>query len=189
VRALVAEAAALDRFIADHGWSGCIIGGIANLRWGEPRLTRDVDATIIAGFGTERPVIDALLEAYHPRLPDAVAFAIENRVLLLESGEGVPLDIALGALPFEEEMVARATPAELAPGLRVRTVSAEDLVVLKAFADRDRDWVDIAGVAARQSGAIDWAAVFERLRPLVELKEAPGILARLQAVRDRHAEA
>jgi hypothetical protein len=67
-----------------------------------------------------------------------------NRVVLLESGSGIAIDIALGGLPFEAEMVARATREELAPGSFARTVSAEDLIVLKAFADRDRDWIDIA---------------------------------------------
>lgn len=183
MKRLVAQAAALDRFITERGWSGCIIGGVANLRWGEPRLTRDVDATIITGFGGEAPYIATLLEAFRPRIPDAARFAIENRVVLLESEEGIPLDIALGGLPFEEEMVARATSAELAPGVYVRTVSAEDLVVLKGFAARDRDWVDIAGIVARQGPALDWEAVLSRLRPLVELKEAPEILSRLAAMR------
>ena len=184
MRQLVAQAAALDRFIADRGWAGCIIGGVANLRWGEPRLTRDVDATIITGFGGEGPYIHALLEAFRPRIPDAAAFASENRVVLLESADGIPMDVALGGLPFEIEMVARATREELAPGMFVRTVTAEDLVVLKAFAARDRDWVDIAGIAARQGPALDWDAVFARLQPLVELKEAPEILARLRAVQE-----
>jgi hypothetical protein len=185
MRPLIAQAAALDAFIADQGWSGCIIGGIANLRWGEPRLTRDVDATIIVGFGTEAPFVNTLLAAYSPRIPDAAAFAFENRVLLLQSADGIPLDIALGGLPFEEEMIGRSTRAELAPGVMVRTVSAEDLIVLKAFAARDRDWVDIAGIATRQSTALDWDAVFERLRPLVELKESPAILTKLQSIREQ----
>ncbi len=187
MRRLVAQAAALDRFITERGWSGCIIGGMANLRWGEPRLTRDVDATIITGFGGEAPYIEALLQEFRPRIADAARFAMENRVVLLLSEDGIPLDIALGGLPFEEEMVARATSVELAPGVFVRTVSAEDLVVLKAFADRDRDWVDIAGIAARQGPALDWDAVVARLGPLVELKEAPEILSKLTAVRANHA--
>lgn len=185
MRRLIAEAAALDRFITDRGWAGCIIGGVANLRWGEPRLTRDVDATVFAGFGEEEPYIDALLTAYQSRIPDAAAFARENRVVLVVSDDGIPLDVALGGLPFEQEMIGRATRAEMAPGVFVRTVSAEDLVVLKAFAARDRDWVDIAGVAARQGPALDWEAVFARLEPLVGLKEDPEILTRLRAVQDR----
>lgn len=186
---LVALAAELDQFIADRGWSGCIIGGIANLRWGEPRLTRDVDATIVTGFGNEARFIRVLLDRFPSRIPDAAAFAQVNRVLLLASDAGIPIDIALGGLPFEEEMVGRATRAELAPNIFVRTVSAEDFVVLKAFAARDRDWLDIAGVAARQRDSLDWEAILVRLQPLVELKEEPEILVRLRAVRRQHERA
>jgi hypothetical protein len=33
----------------------------------------------------------------------------------------------------------------------LHTCSAEDLIVLRAFADRSKDWVDIEGVIIRQS--------------------------------------
>lgn len=44
-------------------------------RWGEPRLTRDVDLTVIAGFGTEETVVDALLDGLTARMDDARTFA------------------------------------------------------------------------------------------------------------------
>jgi hypothetical protein len=184
VKRLVAQAAELDGFITSRGWRGCIIGGIANLRWGEPRLTRDVDATVFTGFGDEARYIEALLAEYQPRVSDAAGFALANRVVLAQSSDGISLDIALGGFPFEEEMVARATRAELAPGIFARTVSAEDLVVLKAFAARDRDWLDVTGIAIRQGKALDWDAIVERLTPLVELKEAPEILVKLRSIRE-----
>jgi len=51
--------------------------------------------------------------------------------------------------------------------------------VLKAFADRAKDWVDVEGIIIRQSGRIDWPYVRAQLAPLVELKEAPEILRQL----------
>ena len=68
------------------------------LRWGEPRLTRDVDLTIVTAYGAEAPVVDGLLGRFTPRIDDARAFALQNRVLLLAAGNDVPLDVALGAL-------------------------------------------------------------------------------------------
>jgi len=59
------------------------------------------------------------------------------------------------------------------------TVSAEDLSVLKAFAARGRDWVDIEGIIVRQAGTLDWRYVDEQLGPLAALKEEPGILTDL----------
>jgi hypothetical protein len=74
-----------------------------------------------------------------------------------------------------------AADFEYVPGIALKTVSAEDLVVLKAFANRDRDWIDIAGIATRQP-SLDWPATFARLAPLVELKGQPEIVAHLARV-------
>jgi hypothetical protein len=186
---LIEQAAALDRFFAERNWSACLIGGIANTRWGELRLTRDVDATVFSGFGNEADFIDPILSAFEPRIPEAKLFALTNRVVLARGPSGIGLDIALGGFPFEQQMIERATREELAPGLFARTASAEDLVVMKAFAARPRDWNDIAGIIVRQGPALDWSAVLERLQPLVALKEAPEILVKLEEVRRETADA
>ena len=94
--------------------------------------------------------VDALLRVFSPRSQGAREFALAHRVLLLRDAQGIPLDISLGALEFERGMVMRASEwrVENCPG--VLTCCAEDLVVTKAFAGRDRDWADIAGVITRQ---------------------------------------
>lgn len=48
---LIQQAAELQGFLAAQGWRFCIIGGVATIRWGEPRLTRDVDVSLFSGFG------------------------------------------------------------------------------------------------------------------------------------------
>ena len=154
-------------------------GLLALQRWGEPRETIDVDLTLLTGFDDETPFVEALLERYAGRIDDAAGFAHANRVLLLRSASGVGIDVALGALPFEESVVARATRFEFPGDVGLRTCSAEDLVVLKAFAARERDWVDVDGVIVRQAGALDWTYVDAWLRPLAVLKDAPEILTEL----------
>lgn len=160
-------------------WRFCFIGGLAVQRWGEPRETVDVDLTLLTGFAGERRFVDTLLERFAARIDDAAAFALENRVLLLRAASGVGLDIALGGLPFEEEAVTRASDFRFPADVALRTCSAEDLLVLKAFADRPKDWVDIDGILIRQTGHIDWDYVEAQLAPLAELKAAPDILSRL----------
>jgi hypothetical protein len=100
-------------------------------------------------------------------------------LIRLRSVSGVGIDIALGGLPFEESVVARATRFTFPGDVALLTCSAEDLIVLKAFAARGRDWVDIEGIIVRQAAALDWAYIDEHLGPLAELKEAPEILAEL----------
>ncbi|MEX2401281.1 MAG: hypothetical protein WD423_10955 [Rhodothermales bacterium] len=41
--------------------------------------------------------------------------------------------------------------------------------MMKAFANRDRDWADLAGIIARQGEAIDWNLVSDELGELLEV--------------------
>jgi len=176
-------AADLRRRFDERGWRFCLIGGLALQRWGEPRETIDIDVTLLTGFGTEQSFVERILAWYEPRVADPVDFALENRVLLVQAPSGVGIDIALGGMPFEESAVARSTLYEFAPDIRLPTASAEDLIVMKAFASRPKDWVDLEGMVIRQAGRLDWAYVESQLHPLVALKEEPEILERLAALR------
>ncbi len=170
----------------ERRWKFCFIGGLALQRWGEPRFTRDVDLTLLTGFGGEETYIDCLLAHFTPRRADAKDFALRYRVLLLLSSAGVGLDVALGGLPFEEEVVRRATLFTFAPGYNLLTCSAEDLIVTKAFAARPQDWVDVEGVVIRQGARLDRTYALRELAPLCTAKDEPAILPRLREVFERH---
>ncbi len=184
MRQLIEIASELQEVCDSKRWRSCVIGGLAVQRWGEPRLTRDVDISLFTGFGTESAFVDALLDLYHGRVTDAGAFALRNRVLLLQKG-GVGIDIALAAIPFEERVLARATIFEFLPGAGIRTCSAEDLIVYKGFADRPRDWIDVEGILLRQQGRLDLELVFSELTLLSEAKESPEIVHKLRFLIDR----
>ena len=186
MNALFAAAADVQSFLTDRGWVAAVIGGLAVQRWGEPRQTRDVDVALLTGIGTEAAYVDALLSRYAARRPDARTFALTYRVVLVETASGIPLDISLAALPYEERVMARATPYAFAPDCLVRTCSAEDLIVLKAFADRPQDWLDVEGIIVRQGRALDRGLVVEELAALLELKEDVTPQGTLHELFDRH---
>jgi len=171
VNPIFAAALEVQAFCQARGVGFCFIGGLALQRWGEPRLTQDVDLTVISGFGREAEFADLFLSAFAPRIPDARAFALRHRVLLLRGRDGIPLDVALGAMPFEERAVRRSSPFFVAEGVSLLTCSAEDLIVLKAFAGRAQDWIDIDGIAVRQYRRLDEGLIWQELTPLLELKE------------------
>jgi Nucleotidyl transferase AbiEii toxin, Type IV TA system len=173
----------LQEFCDRQGWRSCFIGGLAVQRWGEPRVTRDVDLVLLTGFGGEEAFIDALVAAYPARIDNAAEFARRLRVLLLKTPGEVGIDISLGALPFEERVVSRASAFSFGPGLEIRTCSAEDLMVLKLFASRPIDLRDTESVAIRQKGQLDWRYIEEQLQPLAELKDEPAILTALARLR------
>lgn len=173
----------LQSFCDQKKWRSCFIGGIAVQRWGEPRVTRDVDLSLLAGFGSEDSYIQPLLAAYSARVEDAGEFARRHRVLLLRSAGGVGIDISLAALPFEERVVDRATTFSFPPGLEIRTCSAEDLIVLKLFASRPLDIHDAETVVLRHKNDLDWRYIEEQLSPLAEVKGEPAILRTLAQLR------
>jgi hypothetical protein len=186
VNALFAAAAGVQAFCVARGWRSCVIEGLAVQRWGDPRQTRDVDLTLLTGLGGEEHFIDPILARYAARFPEARQMAIERRVLLVETPEGVPVDIALGGLPYEARVIARSTSFEVAPAVVLVTCSAEDLVVLKAFANRMQDWLDIEGVIVRQGPNLDRSVVLEELGSLLELKEDPQAEVTLRGLFTKH---
>lgn len=154
-------------------------------RWGEPRFTRDVDVTLLCPFGAEAAAVDRLLAKFKPRIEGARSLALQRRVLLLWSAGGIGVDIAFGALPFEERCVEQASDWELSPGMVLHTCSAEDLVILKTFAGRPQDWIDLESVLVRQRRTLDWRLIVDELKPLLELRETPENLEKLQQLRSK----
>jgi len=80
-------------------------------------------------------------------------------------------------------MLARATPYRFTGNVALPTASAEDIVVMKAFANRRQDWVDVEGILAKQRGKLDWEYIRRELSVLCELKEAPEIMEELEQMR------
>jgi hypothetical protein len=181
---LLRAAARVQAYCSKARWRFCLIGGIPVQHWGEPRFTRDIDLTVLTGFGGEQKYITALLGQYRPRVEDAEQLAREARVLLLEGPGGIDLDIALGALPFEELAVERARDVQMMPGIKLRICSPEDLIIFKVFAGRDLDWHDVKTTILRQGEkSLDWSYIRRQLRPLLDAKGELQSLDQLRRLR------
>ena len=154
----------------------CLIGGMVVSRWGQPRATTDADFSVLAPYGEEEHLLDTLLARFRPRTSDARAFALDRRVFLLETADGVKIDVALAAFPFEVEAIDNATPWKLAPGVALRTCSAEHLIVYKLVAARPQDLIDMEGIVRRQGRRLDVDRIRRWGREFAELKEDPGLL-------------
>jgi hypothetical protein len=66
---LLADARRVQELCEDAGWRFCFIGGLAVQRWGEPRLTRDLDVMVLVGFGDLGPHVDRFLGQFESREP------------------------------------------------------------------------------------------------------------------------
>ena len=124
-----------------------IIGGIAANLLGKPRFTADIDTLI---FLPEENLDDFLKKAEKygiiPRIEDALEFAKRKRVFLLKhKSTGVNIDLSLGLLPFEIEVLKRAKTVKISK-LKFKLPSVEDLIIMKAVAHRPIDLEDIRNI-------------------------------------------
>ena len=64
---LIQAAANLQDEIDALGIPNCVIGGLALQAWGEPRVTRDMDCTLLTRFVDEEPKLRSILTFVTPR--------------------------------------------------------------------------------------------------------------------------
>ncbi len=166
---------ALQRLLSRFGDRGVIMGGVAASLLGKPRLTYDLDAMFLCTIEQLPLLIDqAALEEILPRIADCEAFARQSRVLLMRHlPSQVNIDISLGILPFEEEVVEHSVLHTIG-ALSVRLPTTEDLIILKAVAHRPKDMLDIEGLV-ESSPCLDKARVEYWLRQFSEALETPAI--------------
>ncbi len=167
------------RWLEPYAGRVSLIGGIAVVYLGRPRMTRDIDAL----FWIEDDEVKTLLQSgagfgWKPRLPDALEFALENRVLLVwHEATQIEADLSLGMLPFEELATQNARPRDIG-GFWVPLPRPEDLVIMKIIAGRPRDIADVEGVLANTPN-FDRVGVRVIIREFADLLDAPEILANL----------
>lgn len=176
----------LNAWFADSGVAGVVIGGAAVSILGRPRLTADVDAVILAGEAdVERLLGSGSKFGFVPRLSNAVDFARKRRILLLRHApDSTNVDVSLGALPFEKEMIARRKTADVA-GVPVALPSPEDLIIMKAIAHRPIDLHDIDGILDAHPG-VDVRRIRKWVGDFSAALEMPEILADVHAILTRH---
>jgi predicted nucleotidyltransferase len=149
-----------------------VIGGIANLVWGEPRATQDIDVTVSVPDERLDEVVAALSQRVTPIPADPLDFLRRTRVLPVTTSSGIGVDFIRTGIPYEEEAIRRATVQDL-DGVRVRVAAAEDLILHKLASERPRDREDVAGVIRRQRANLDRAYLDPLVESLAETLEQP----------------
>lgn len=92
---ILASALEFQTTMQNNGWRFCYIGGLAVLRWGNIRMTQDIDVCLECGFGLENNYIPGILESFESRISNPDDFAVKNRVLLIKTLNGISVDVSL----------------------------------------------------------------------------------------------
>jgi hypothetical protein len=174
--ALVAAILALARWLSSQNVPYASIGGVAVALQAAPRFTQDVDAVVWIDDGRWAAVVESAAPfAIVPRRADILDFARRTRVLLLSHAGEVPIDVSCGALPFEQTLIERATRIQI-DDVPLRVARPEDLLVMKAVANRARDRADIETLL-RQFPNMDTTAARETVKEFADVLESPELLA------------
>ncbi len=168
--ALIAVASILNR----NAIGGMVIGGIAAISYGVPRVTRDIDVAIPGDGVLLEDVVAAFSEVgIVPRITDAIAFAQVSHVLLLVHQDSlVEVDASLAFLPFELRALSQQKIVCIA-GVDVPLVSPDDLIIYKALAWRPQDVMDIRRLLQNRASQLNIARIRQVVGELCELLEEP----------------
>jgi predicted nucleotidyltransferase len=154
-----------------------IIGGLAVQFHGEPRFTHDVDLMVLVPPKALAEFLDRTIAAFRPRIKDAKAFALKNRVLLVSSQAGVPIDISFGIPGYEEEVLRRSVRYAPRKGRTLRLIGAEDLIIHKCVAGRGRDLEDVEGILIHYRLKLDLTYIRKWLGEFALLIDEYDVLA------------
>lgn len=170
-------------------WGGrwFLFGAQAVNVWGSPRLTADVDVTVLltprepAAF-----VHDMFQSGFDLRVGHVEEFVARTSVLpFVHRRTRMPLDVVLAGSGLEEQFALRARQVDVG-GVEVPVLSPEDLLVAKILASRPKDLEDAAGVLRARRTSLDLDLVRSLL---AELEDALGQSDLLPVLEELLAEA
>lgn len=172
----------LNRLLEKHDQKGVVIGGVAVGLLGKPRFTADIDAVFLLSIRDVHRFLElARAENLIPREENMEERAKKNRVLLLKhSPTNTDIDISLGIMPFEEEMIERGSVRSFA-NLSVRLPTPEDLIIMKAVAHRRKDFDDIRSIVDNNPN-LDLARIEYWVEEFAKVLELPELWGQIEAI-------
>lgn len=164
---------ALDAFGAPY----MMIGAVAACLHSEARATDDVDASVWFPDDERLQDLIACFAEEDVRLIGNIPLETICRASLLRmihAPSGTVVDVALAATPFEAQAIEHARRENFG-GLSLPLPRAEDLAVMKAFANRLQDHADIEKILHFHP-SLDLRHVRKWLRQLAQASDSPDLV-------------
>lgn len=182
VKVFLEPLALIQRLLEKHNNQGVVIGGMAVSLLGKARFTADLDVLILLSIDDIPKLIkECELLGLTTRVENAKEFADSNRILLLRHEKsGINIDLALGILPFELEVIERSHQISIG-GISIQLPTPEDLIIMKAVAHRAKDIEDIKSII-EFTQTVDTQRIEFWLKQFSEVLERPEIWTDIQCL-------
>ena len=156
--ALEVQLKALVKFLSSQKIRYIILGGIAVLIYGEPRLTADIDVNIIFDKAKLNEfLVKAKKFGFCPLFPNTGKIVEKTGVIPMKFTKGKitgKVDIIIAENALEYAAIKRGRIKKIG-SIKARLVSPEDLIIHKITSSRPRDLEDLKGILVRQKGRLD----------------------------------
>jgi len=138
---------ALISILQEGHFEYALIGGLAVVLQGHNRFTQDVDALVWdLDNRLEQLVQIADKRGFRLARLDGLDHVRSTRILHLLAEDGTAVDVFLGFLPFEHDVIHRAERMAIHEGLTAFVATPEDLIIMKLIASRSRDLYDVTAL-------------------------------------------
>lgn len=161
-------------FLEEAGIDYAVLGGIAVSVYSEPRMTQDIDLNIVLDMNDLKEFLGKSRKyGFRPAPPNINKFVNETGVVpmkFFKDGVAGKFDFIIAQNPIEFAGIKRARSKKILD-VRVKIVSAEDLLLHKLLSDRPRDLEDAQGIIRRQGEKLDlkyvsaWIKKIDKLSP------------------------
>jgi len=132
----------LDKFCNESSIKYAVIGGIAVIKYGYERTTKDIDITVLCGLDEIKEIHNQFAKEYMLFYEDSLSFFEKNFVLpVKDKVTKVKVDVAAGLTIFDDTIIQRRIRAKLGE-VEFYICTLEDLIVYKLFANRYQDLAD-----------------------------------------------
>jgi hypothetical protein len=156
-----------------------VIGGVAVLLYGEPRLTLDIDVSVSIAKVDIKNFLAAAEKLGFRAIPgDIMGFISKTGVIPLRYSKGKSIgraDIIIAQNAIEHKTIERAVIKKVG-SVNMRVVSAEDLIIHKITSSRPRDRGDLAGIIKRQKDKLDLGYIRHWLRKIDRVNTGPRLI-------------
>lgn len=169
----------LAKLMKDTKVDYAVLGGVAVSIYGEPRLTFDIDVTLILNNKT----IDGFLKkarkfGFSPLAPNIRKFIKATGVMPMKFFKNKVTgrcDFIIAQNILEHLCIKRAHLKKIY-STNIKLISPEDLLIHKITSQRPRDLEDAQGILERQKGKLDMKYITYWLKKIAEVNQKPELL-------------
>ncbi|MBI4673363.1 MAG: nucleotidyltransferase [Chloroflexi bacterium] len=149
------NAARFQKHLDKIGIRSAVIGGLAAILWGRPRLTKDVDFRILLQRDERARLFDNLPKNYSFLSADPDLTIRRRGYVFIQDPDHVRIDVLVADTDFDVVVVERAKQVQIDKKTRLWMCTPEDLIVYKLTTTRAYDVEDVKWTIRHQGDKLD----------------------------------